>query len=155
MREMVADWLGAGRAITGKWEAAEWYLENAERMHLSYRAQMLVEMLLGVKARCSCGARGSTAARCRVEGYCQAHLIEIPQASQYLDSAVSRLQDKTLLDLGRNQSSAPLCDPSLSLLCCRSPPLRRREASYSDIRGVISAALSKSCTPIGYRGRGA
>jgi hypothetical protein len=33
--EMVADWLGAGRAITGKWEAWKWYEKNREhiRMH--------------------------------------------------------------------------------------------------------------------------
>jgi hypothetical protein len=78
VREMVADWLGAGRAITGKWEAAEWYLRNAEKMLLSYRAQMLVEMVLGVKARCSCGAHGSTAARCRLQGYCEAHSTDVP-----------------------------------------------------------------------------
>jgi hypothetical protein len=79
VREMVADWLGAGRAITGRWEAAEWYLRNAEKMLLSYRSQMLVEMLLGVKARCQCGVYGSTAARCRLQGYCQAHPTDIAE----------------------------------------------------------------------------
>lgn len=36
VREMVADWMGAGRAITGRWEAAEWYLANAQKMLLHY-----------------------------------------------------------------------------------------------------------------------
>ncbi len=34
VREMVADWAGAGRAITGKWEVAEWYRTNRIKMIL-------------------------------------------------------------------------------------------------------------------------
>jgi len=33
-REMVADWCGAGRAITGKWEVWKWYEKNRERIML-------------------------------------------------------------------------------------------------------------------------
>ena len=32
VREMVADWFGAGRAITGKWEGKEWYENNKYNM---------------------------------------------------------------------------------------------------------------------------
>jgi hypothetical protein len=32
--EMLADWYGAGRAITGKWGARDWYLKNRGRMML-------------------------------------------------------------------------------------------------------------------------
>lgn len=83
VREMVADWMGAGRAITGKWGAAEWYLANAPKMLLHYETQMLVEMLLGVKAKCGCGALGSTLAKCKQWGHCAAHgfaVTEEPKA---------------------------------------------------------------------------
>src|SRR5690242_1427767 len=29
VREMVADWCGAGRAITGKWDIRDWYEKNS------------------------------------------------------------------------------------------------------------------------------
>ncbi len=32
--EMVADWCGAGRAITGKWEVSEWYEKNKDKINL-------------------------------------------------------------------------------------------------------------------------
>ena len=32
VREMVADWYGAGRAITGRWEAGEWFDKNQHKM---------------------------------------------------------------------------------------------------------------------------
>lgn len=46
IREMVADWMGAGRAITGRWEAREWYEKNKQKqvMHPTTRAR--VEALL-------------------------------------------------------------------------------------------------------------
>jgi hypothetical protein len=28
VREMVADWMGAGRAITGRWDVNDWYRPN-------------------------------------------------------------------------------------------------------------------------------
>ena len=31
---MVADWMGAGRAITGKWDVAGWYADNWRKIHL-------------------------------------------------------------------------------------------------------------------------
>jgi hypothetical protein len=46
-REMVADWMGTGRAITGKWEAREWYENGAgETMDLHPATRELAERLL-------------------------------------------------------------------------------------------------------------
>ena len=47
-REMVADWMGAGRAITGRWAAAEWYVQNAHRIVLADETRVQVEALLGI-----------------------------------------------------------------------------------------------------------
>lgn len=47
-REMVADWMGAGRAITGRWGAAEWYAQNAHRIVIADETRTLVERLLAV-----------------------------------------------------------------------------------------------------------
>ena len=44
--EMVADWLGAGRAITGKWEHEEWFAANKEYMNLHPQTRKLVEEIL-------------------------------------------------------------------------------------------------------------
>lgn len=41
--EMIADWAGAGRAITGKWEVSDWYDKNREKMQLSPKTSALVE----------------------------------------------------------------------------------------------------------------
>jgi hypothetical protein len=46
VREMVADWMGAGRAITGKWEVATWYAKNRDLMVLHPETRDLVEDLL-------------------------------------------------------------------------------------------------------------
>ena len=45
-REMVADWAGAGRAITGKWEALAWYEKNRDKILLHPDTRSLVEILL-------------------------------------------------------------------------------------------------------------
>ena len=50
-REMVADWAGAGRAITGKWETLEWYEKNKEKILLRPETRYLVEGLLRNLAR--------------------------------------------------------------------------------------------------------
>lgn len=47
VREMVADWMGAGRAITGKWEARSWYEKNCHKIKLHPATQELTERLLG------------------------------------------------------------------------------------------------------------
>jgi len=49
-REMVADWMGAGRAITGRCEVAEWYEKNVDKMTLHPWTRKLVERLI---AECS------------------------------------------------------------------------------------------------------
>lgn len=46
IREMVADWAGAGRAITGKWEVAAWYENNKEKIIIHTETRRLVESLL-------------------------------------------------------------------------------------------------------------
>lgn len=46
IREMVADWVGAGRAITGKIEVCDWYSKNAEKMLLHPQVRLRVEQLL-------------------------------------------------------------------------------------------------------------
>ena len=46
VREMVADWMGAGRAITGAWDVAEWYAKNREKIQMHAATREYVEMLL-------------------------------------------------------------------------------------------------------------
>lgn len=46
VREMVADWMGAGRAITGRWEVGEWYAANHAKMLLHPATREEVESLL-------------------------------------------------------------------------------------------------------------
>lgn len=46
VREMVADWMGAGRAITGKWEVAEWYAKNRDTIQIEPSTRAAVEALL-------------------------------------------------------------------------------------------------------------
>lgn len=48
MREMVADWAGAGRAIHGKREVAAWYGKNKGKMVLHPATRARVELLLEV-----------------------------------------------------------------------------------------------------------
>ena len=44
--EMVADWMGAGRAITGRWEVKEWYAKNKDTMVLHEDTRTRVETIL-------------------------------------------------------------------------------------------------------------
>lgn len=46
VREMVADWVGAGLAITGKREVMSWYLKNRDKMQLHLKTRARVEQLL-------------------------------------------------------------------------------------------------------------
>lgn len=46
VREMVADWMGTGRTITGKWEAKSWYEANRANIVLHERTEALVESIL-------------------------------------------------------------------------------------------------------------
>ena len=45
-REMVADWMGAGRAITGRWEVATWYEANRHKIRLHPETAFQVERLI-------------------------------------------------------------------------------------------------------------
>jgi len=45
-REMVADWMGAGRAITGRWETAEWYAANKHKQIIDAGSRAFVESLI-------------------------------------------------------------------------------------------------------------
>ena len=46
VREMLADWAGAGQAITGKVDPAGWYRRNGEKMIFHPATRVLVEELL-------------------------------------------------------------------------------------------------------------
>lgn len=47
IREMVADWMGAGLAITGKMETPSWYLKNRDKMKMGHATRKRVEEILG------------------------------------------------------------------------------------------------------------
>lgn len=44
--EMIADWMGAGRAITGKWESAEWYANNRDKIVLHDKTRKIVDGII-------------------------------------------------------------------------------------------------------------
>lgn len=46
VREMVADWWGAGRAITGEWKAHHWFKDSSGKMILHPQTRERVESLL-------------------------------------------------------------------------------------------------------------
>ena len=46
VREMVADWMGAGRAITGRWDVAGWYAANRDKVVLHPDVRVQVENLI-------------------------------------------------------------------------------------------------------------
>ena len=50
VREMVADWAGAGRAITGRWEIEAWYERARKKMLLHPRTERRVDSLLSLVA---------------------------------------------------------------------------------------------------------
>jgi hypothetical protein len=50
VREMVADWIGAGKAINGKRDVENWYEKNKNRIILHKETRVLVETLLRVKS---------------------------------------------------------------------------------------------------------
>lgn len=43
VREMIADWFGAGKAITGEWGAREWYEKNKDKIILHPKTRSSVE----------------------------------------------------------------------------------------------------------------
>jgi hypothetical protein len=44
--EMVADWMGAGRAIHGHWECTDWYEKNKDKIKLHPETRDIVERIL-------------------------------------------------------------------------------------------------------------
>jgi hypothetical protein len=48
VREMVADWDGAGMAISGKSDTKEWYLKNRNTILIHPASRLMVEDLLGI-----------------------------------------------------------------------------------------------------------
>ncbi len=46
LREMVADWAGAGRAISGKWELPTWYATNRDKILLDPTGRVIVENII-------------------------------------------------------------------------------------------------------------
>lgn len=46
VREMVADWAGAGRVITGSWGVRYWYSENKDKIILHKNTRLKVQALL-------------------------------------------------------------------------------------------------------------
>jgi len=49
MKEMLADWHGAGRAITGKNNTAEWYLNNKDKIKLGKIQHEWIKYKLGLR----------------------------------------------------------------------------------------------------------
>jgi hypothetical protein len=47
VKEMVADWMGAGRAINGKWEVGEWYNKNKKNILLHPDTKFMVKLIIG------------------------------------------------------------------------------------------------------------
>lgn len=46
IREMVADWLGAGRVQTGKWGVREWYAKNRQNIKVTEQTRKRVEEIM-------------------------------------------------------------------------------------------------------------
>ena len=48
IKEMVADWRGAGRAITGKDNVRSWYTTHISDIHISTKTRKRVEELIAL-----------------------------------------------------------------------------------------------------------
>lgn len=46
-REMLADWIGAGRAITGRYDVASWYAKNRDRILLRSETRAWIDERIG------------------------------------------------------------------------------------------------------------
>ena len=51
VKEMVADWLGAGRALRGHWDAWTWYEQHKDKIMLHSSTRIKVEWLLEKAAK--------------------------------------------------------------------------------------------------------
>lgn len=45
VREMFADWMGAGRTIFGRWEVREWFSKNNSKMILHENTRRLIDKI--------------------------------------------------------------------------------------------------------------
>lgn len=50
LKEMLADWVGAGMAISGRKDAAPWYLKNKDKIKLHKDSRRLAEEIMGVES---------------------------------------------------------------------------------------------------------
>lgn len=46
VKEMVADWMGAGKAITGEWDVTAWYEQNQDSIVLHPESRVHVEQII-------------------------------------------------------------------------------------------------------------
>jgi hypothetical protein len=53
MLEMIADWMGAGRTQTGKWEVCEWYKNNKDRILLHPKTAGMVSLYMKMLSGCN------------------------------------------------------------------------------------------------------
>lgn len=60
VKEMLADWRGAGKAITGKDNTKSWYLKNKDNIILHPIARHWIEEQLGVKFKGALGLKNAT-----------------------------------------------------------------------------------------------
>ena len=68
--EMVADWMGAGRVINGKWECETWYAKSRGGMLLHPDTRAMVDKLLGYQpTECENACRGL----CQGRDCCHGH----------------------------------------------------------------------------------
>jgi len=51
LKEMLCDWHGAGRAITGKSNTKEWYIQNKKNINLNRINRKWIEKKLGIKTK--------------------------------------------------------------------------------------------------------
>jgi hypothetical protein len=68
LREMIADWWGAGRAITGNWDARTWYLKNKLVINIHPYTRERVEAILE-KSEFKFETPAAIAQRIRILGY--------------------------------------------------------------------------------------
>ncbi len=54
IKEMIADWIGAGIAITGKNDVINWYEKNKDIIKLNADSKILLEYHLGLRDRFGC-----------------------------------------------------------------------------------------------------
>lgn len=99
VREMVADWMGAGRAITGRWGVDGWYAENAQKMLLAPETRALVEGLLSEHP--AADAASASSARANPEG--------TPESAPARDVGAGRA-----LESGAGTAPVDSCESSVS-----------------------------------------